>query len=68
MGTIVDLREKNIGEEAPGGAIIDECPRCKLPGLWVDSGPQQRESYAHVVDADTFRVIQGCHLDMGGTA
>lgn len=64
----VDLREKNVGDAAPGGALIDECPVCKKPGLhltFVRTDGVVEVGYAHVV-TDNFIVVEGCVLPLTG--
>jgi hypothetical protein len=67
MGLVVDLRARKAGDEAPGGAKLDLCPRCGKVGLWLNAGPSQREAYAHVIDKENWNVLESCLLDFGGS-
>jgi len=68
MGQIVDLREAQVGDDGPGGSIIDTCPRCGKNGIWLNLSNSSREAFAHSVDSSNLRIVEGCMLDAGGTA
>lgn len=68
MGQIVDLRERKIGDDGPGGSVIDACPICGLNGIWLNIAQTNREAFAHRVHDENLRVVEGCVLDSGGTA